>query len=156
MIWLLRILRYLNAFPEHAVKCSLLSLYRLLVCSFRKCYLWLKKRNIQNFSTFKFCFGCAGSLLLCVGFSLQWLLFLQSTGSRVCGLQQLWHVDSLIAVPGLQSTGSMLWHMGSGALWHMGSSSKPGIKPLCSALAGRYPTTVLPGKSQNFSAFEAF
>ena len=37
-------------------------------------------------------------------------------GSRVCGLQQPWPVDSLIAVPGLQSTGSMLWHMGSGAL----------------------------------------
>ena len=52
-------------------------------------------------------FGCAGSSLLsagffqlwragaplqlqCIGFSLQWLLLSQSTGSRVHGLQQLW------------------------------------------------------------------
>ena len=27
------------------------------------------------------------SLLWCIGFSLQWLLLLRSTGSRACGLQ---------------------------------------------------------------------
>ena len=32
------------------------------------------------------------SLLWCAGFSSRWLLLLQSTGSRVWGFQQLWHV----------------------------------------------------------------
>ena len=52
-----------------------------------------------------FIFGCAGSLLLfqlwCVGFSLQWLFFLRSTGSRA--LQA-----PVAATPGLQSTGSIV------------------------------------------------
>ena len=30
--------------------------------------------------------------MLCAGFSLQWLLLLQSSGSKVCGLQYLQHV----------------------------------------------------------------
>ena len=32
--------------------------------------------------------------LQCLGFSLQWLILLLSTGSRVCGLQQLWLLGS--------------------------------------------------------------
>ena len=54
------------------------------------------------------------SSLRCTGFSLQWLLLLQSTGSmragfRSCGTwaQQLWHVGSAVAARGLQSTGSV-------------------------------------------------
>ena len=44
-----------------------------------------------------------------MGFSLQWLLWLQSTGSRACGLQlRLRRVDSEVAASGLQSTGSVL------------------------------------------------
>ena len=53
-------------------------------------------------------FSCGkwGYLLLqCVGFSLWWLLWLQSTGSRAHGLQQLWHLESVIPASGLQSTG---------------------------------------------------
>ena len=42
------------------------------------------------------------------GFSLQWLLSLRGTGSRAGELQQLWHVGSGVAVPGLQSTGSLI------------------------------------------------
>ena len=66
-----------------------------------------------------FLFGCTGSSLLCkvfssrgghllwcVVFSLQWLLLLQRMGSKACRLQQLRHVGSAVAAPGLQSTGS--------------------------------------------------
>ena len=35
------------------------------------------------------------------GFSLQWLLLLQSTGSRAQGLQSLCHVASAVVAPGL-------------------------------------------------------
>ena len=71
------------------------------------------------FFFFKFIFDCAGSLLLasgflqlkqtgatlqlqCTGFSLQWLLLLQSMGFRACWLQQLWCID--LVAP---------WHMES-------------------------------------------
>ena len=42
----------------------------------------LKKKKL-----FIYFFGRAGSLSLCVGFSLWWLLSLQSRGSRAQGLQ---------------------------------------------------------------------
>ena len=48
------------------------------------------------------------SLVEVQGFSLQKLLLLQSTGSRMCGLQQLWHMGSIVKIPGLQSTGSIV------------------------------------------------
>ena len=65
-----------------------------------------------------FIYGHSGSLLLCegfplvaasrgssslqwVGFSLRWLLLLQSTGSSVCGLQQLQCMGSVVAAPRL-------------------------------------------------------
>ena len=73
-----------------------------------------------NVFIYLFIFGCIGSSLLragfslvaasggysslrCAGFSLQWLLLLQSTGSRHTGFsscgtwaQQLWHVGSVV------------------------------------------------------------
>ena len=36
------------------------------------------------------------SSLQCMGFSLQWLLLLWSTGSRASGLQQLWLLGSSV------------------------------------------------------------
>ena len=45
----------------------------LMIQIFKKIYLIL------------FIFGCVGSLLWCAGFSLQWLLLLQSKGSRRAG-----------------------------------------------------------------------
>ena len=93
------------------------------------------RENIEN-NTFFFFFlyfplfihlfilGCIGSSLLsagfslvvaswgysslrCLGFSLQWLLLLQSTGSR--------HMRSVVAARGL-------WSAGLVAPWHVGSS----------------------------------
>ena len=56
------------------------------------------------------------------GFSLQWLLLLQSTGSRHTGFsscgtqaQQLW-------LAGCRAQAQQLWRMGSVAPWHVGSS----------------------------------
>ena len=48
------------------------------------------------------------SWLRCTGFSLWWLLLLQSTGSRACRFQQLWHMGSVVVTRGLQSTGSVV------------------------------------------------
>ena len=46
-------------------------------------------------------FRRAGATLLWyTGFSLQWLLSLQSTGARACGFLQLRHVGSEVAAPG--------------------------------------------------------
>ena len=44
------------------------------------------------------------------GFSLQWLLLLRRVGSGVQGLQQLELKGSVVAAPGLQSTGSAVVH----------------------------------------------
>ena len=66
------------------------------------------------------------SLLWCVGFSLQWLLLLQSTGSRLAG--------SVVTVHGL----SLLRGM-----WDIPG---PGLEPVSPALAGRFLTTAPPGK----------
>ena len=71
----------------------------------------------------------AYSLLLCARFSLRWLLSLQSTGSRVCGLQS--------------SCGSQaLEHrLNSGDAWayllrSISDLPRPGIEHVSSALAG--------------------
>ena len=62
------------------------------------------------------------SLLRCVGFSLQWLLLLWSTGSRHAGFsrcgsraQQLWFAGS-------RAQAQQLWHTGLVAPRHVGSS----------------------------------
>ena len=62
------------------------------------------------------------SSLPCAGFSLSWLLLLQSTGSRhvgfsSCGMwaQQLW-------LAGSRAQAQQLWRMGLVALRHVGSS----------------------------------
>ena len=44
--------------------------------------------------------------LRCMGFSEKWLLLLQGMAYGLCRLQQLQHMGSVVAVPGLQSTGS--------------------------------------------------
>ena len=63
--------------------------------------------------------------------SLQWLPLLWSTGSGMCGLQWLWLAGSVVASPGLQSTGSMVG-CGSRAqlLWVRGVSQNQGLN-LC-------------------------
>ena len=49
-----------------------------------------------------------GYSLVAVGFSLQWLLLLESTGSRALGLQELQLLD-------FRAQAQELWHTGFGA-----------------------------------------
>ena len=86
---------------------------------------------IQFWLCWVFVAGCGLSLvaasggyspLQCTGFSLRWLLLLQSTGSRCVGFsscdtwaQQLWHVGS-------RAQAQQLWRTGLVAPRHVGSS----------------------------------
>ena len=71
-------------------------------------------------------FGCTGSSLLLTGFSLQWLLLCQSADSR------LW--ASVVAAHSFSPQG----------MWDLPG---PGMEPPSPALAGRFLSTVPPGKS---------
>ena len=75
----------------------------------------------------------AYSSLWCAGFSLQWLLLLQSTGSRVQA--------SVVVAHRLSSCGS--WALLLHGMWDLPG---PGLKPISPALAGKFLTTVPPGK----------
>ena len=85
----------------------------------------------------------------CVGFSLRWLLSLRSTGSRRSGFHSL--------ARGLSSCGSQalecrLSSCGTRAylLCGMWDLLGPGLQPVSPALAGRFLTTVPPGKSRQY------
>ena len=81
------------------------------------------------------------SLVQCVGFSLRWLLLLQSTDSRRAGFSSC----------GSQALESRLSSCGARALLLHGmwDLPRPGLKPVSPALAGEFLTTVLPLKSQH-------
>ena len=89
------------------------------------------------------------SSLRCTGFSLQWLLVLQSMGSRRMGFsccgpraQQLWLVGS-------RAQAQQLWRTGLGAPRGMWDLPRAGLEPVSPALAGGFLTTVPPGNSPN-------
>ena len=75
----------------------------------------------------------------CMGFSLWWLLLLQSTGSRCVGLSSC---GSRALEHRLSSCGTRaeLLH----GMWDVPG---PGLEPVSLALAGGFVTTVPPGKS---------
>ena len=84
--------------------------------------------------------------LPCAGFSLQWLLLLQSMSSRVLG--------SVLVAPGLSSCGT--WALecklnGCGAqawlLCGMWDLPRSGIEPMSPALTGRFVTSEPLGKT---------
>ena len=86
------------------------------------------------------------SSLRCAGFSLQWLLLLQSTGPG--------HAGSVVVVSGLSSCGSRAlgYRLSSCGAWayllhEVWDPLGPGIKLVSPALAGRFLTTAPPGKS---------
>ena len=70
------------------------------------------------------------SLLWCVGFSLQWLLLLWSTGSRHTGFSSCGAQALLLC-----------------SIWDLPG---PGLEPVSPALSGRSLTTVPPGESLYF------
>ena len=72
---------------------------------FRLCWVFLAACGLSLVAA-----GGGYSLLRCVGFSLQWLLLLWSTGSRPAGFSSC------------ESWAQQLWHTGLVALRHVGSS----------------------------------
>ena len=89
------------------------------------------------------------SSLRCVGFSLQWLLLLRSTGSRCVGFSSCgsWALERRLSSCG---TRACLLR----GTWDL---PRPGLEPVSPALVGGFLTTVPPGKSQelmNFSSLE--
>ena len=86
------------------------------------------------------------SLLQRTGFSLQWLLLLQSVGSRACWLWQLW-------LAGLEhrpsSRGAQTWFLSG--MWDLLGSR---LEPVSLALAGRFLTFGPPGKSSDCVYFQ--
>ena len=88
------------------------------------------------------------SLLRCTGFSLRWLLLLQSMGSRCTG--------SVVVACGLSSCGSWAlecrlsscgaWALLLRGMWDL---PRPGLELVSPALAGRFLTTEPPGKPQS-------
>ena len=81
------------------------------------------------FYLFIYLFGCAGSLLLQVGFHWLWW----------AGTTLHWGAQTLGKVT------QELWCMGLVAPWHL---LGPGINPKSPVLAGRFSTTGPPGESQ--------
>ena len=73
-------------------------------------YLWLRWVFVAACGLSLVAASRGHSSLWCVGFSLQWLLLLWSTGSRHTGFSSC----------GTQA--QQLWHTGLVALWNMGSS----------------------------------
>ena len=93
------------------------------------------------------------SSLRCTGFSLRWLLLLQSTGSRHTGFSSCSTRASVVVAHGLSSCGaqapeSRLSSCGARAqlLCGMWDLPGPGLKPVSPALAGRFSTTAPPGR----------
>ena len=92
----------------------------LFICLF--IYFWLCWVFVAAHGFFLVVVSGGYSSLRCMGFSLQWLLLLQSMGSRRMDFssrgiwaQQLW-------LTGSRAQAQQLWHMGLVVPWHMGSS----------------------------------
>ena len=79
------------------------------------------------------------SLLQRADFLLQWLLLLQSTGFRPTGFSSCgtWTLERRLSSCGACAS---LFH----GMWDLAG---PGLEPVSPALAGRFSTTVPPGKS---------
>ena len=84
----------------------------------------------------------AGATLWCTGFSLRWLLLLQSMGSRCAGFSSCgsWAPEHRLSSCGARA---QLLH----GTWDL---PRPGPEPVSPALAGRLPTTAPPGKPSYF------
>ena len=119
------------------------------------------KGSIFLLKCYCFLFSCAGTSLLhagfspvaasggysrCVGFSLQQLLLLWNTGSRVRGLSTC---CSLAPEHRFNSCGAWVYLIRG--IWNL---PRPGIEPMSPALAGRFSITGPPGKSQFYSLCE--
>ena len=83
------------------------------------------------------------SSLRCSGLSLLWLLLLQSTGSRHVGFSSCGS-----RAPERRLSSCSTWAQLLRGMW---GPPRPGIEPVSLALAGRFLTTVPPGKPRQES-----
>ena len=88
------------------------------------------------------------SSLRCAGFSLWWLLLLRSTGSRCTGFSSC---GSRALERRLSSCGA--WAQLLHGMWDLPG---PGLEPVSPALAGRFLTTVPPGKPPSCTFYSFF
>ena len=94
----------------------------------------------------------------CMGFSLAVVCHpfitvascVTEIGSRVRGLQQLWHLGSVAATPELYRSGSVVRYMGLAALQRVGSSWTRDWTHVL-ALVGEFLTTVRLGKPPKYT-----
>ena len=124
LIYLLLFMVLCSPLPHRIWIDPVIHFFKLLIILL-KIYFWLFWIFAATLRLFLVASAGGYSLLSCTGFSLWWLLLLQSTDSRAIRLQQLWHI-SLVAPQ------------------HVG----PRMEHVSPALAGRFLTTRLPGKSQ--------
>ena len=126
---------------------------------------------IHLFIYYLFIFGCVGSLVLravfslvlasggcsslrCTGFSLQWLLLLQSTGSRCVGSSSCGTRSQQLCLVGSRAQVQQLWHTGLAAPRHVGSfRTRARTRVPSPALTGRFSTTAPPEKSSERQTF---
>ena len=113
--------------------CYLLNILFYFIFYFWLCWVFVAVHGLSLVASSG---GC--SLFRCAGFSLWWLLLLQSTDSRPagfssCGSQALEHRCS--------SCGARAY-----LLCGMWDLPGPGLKPVSPALAGGFLTTAPPGK----------
>ena len=107
-------------------------------------YLWLRWVFVAACGLSLVAASRGYSSLRCAGFSLQWLLLLQSTGSR--------HVGSVVVARGLQREHGLQVHrLSSCGTWTqllqgMWDLPRTGLEPVSPTLAGRFLTTAPPGK----------
>ena len=91
--------------------------------------------------------------LPCTGLSLWCLLLLWSADSRVCRLQWLQHMDSIVAAPGLWSTGSVVVVLGLSCSTACRIFLNPRIKPVSPALAAVFFTIGYQGSPGSLLAY---
>ena len=109
----------------HISYCALCCIYCILFFYFvfyKFIYFWLRWVFVAAHELYLVAASGGYSSLQCAGFSLWWLLLLQSTGSRCVGFsscgawaQQLW-------LTGFRAQAQQLWLTGLDAPWHVGPS----------------------------------
>ena len=110
--------------------------FKLIYFYFWLCWVFVAVRGLSLVAA-----SGGYSSLQCTGFSLGWLLLLQSMGSRrACGLSSCgsWALEHR-----LSSCGTLV-----SLLFGTWDLPEPGIEPVSPALAGGFLTTAPPGKSR--------
>ena len=113
--------RFAQSFTQHCFFCFVLVFCYLFI------YFWLHWVFVAVRGLSLVAASGGYSSLQCEGFSLWWLLLLQSTGSRCMGFSSCDSQAQLLR-----------------GMWDL---PRPGLEPMSPALAGGFLTTAPPGKS---------